>query len=162
MTKIDELNTLLRKLCINKQNVSSYDLKTKYKKAYMQLISNIKNTAECIAMQEIFQDIVVFKQDGDSLIRQFQKIIDDKSVMSKISESLFKNYDVSEFMSYVQKLRNRILRVYRVYKRNHVCLEILPYGLEVRNELDLNSDAGIITADACKLIFRGRLNDDEE
>ena len=162
MAKIDELSTLLKKLSINKQNVSAYDLKTKYRKAYMQLITDIKNTANYIAMQEVFRDVVVLQRDGDKLIRKFQKVIDDENegIMNQISAALFKNYDTDEFMGYVSKLRKKILRIYKIYKEDHVCLEVLPDGLKVRNELDKDLGTnGIITADACKLLSRGELND---
>lgn len=129
MDEIEELKTKVEQLKKNRENVSLEMLKTKYKKPYETLLHSIKELAERILVARSQKDLVIRMDDeGDKLIEEINKAIEGETkpggIMKRISQALYKEYDVEKFEACVEEMRIRLWNLWIPYWQKHCCLYV--------------------------------------
>ena len=129
MDEIEELKTKVEQLKKNRENVSLEMLKTKYKKPYETLLHSIKELAERILVARSQKDIVIRMDDeGDKLIEEINKAIEGETkpggIMKRISQALYKEYDVEKFETCVEEMRIRLWKLWIPYWQKYCCLYV--------------------------------------
>lgn len=180
MDGITELKTKVEQLKKNREKVPLETLKTKYKKPYEELLHSIKELAERILAERSQKEIVVrMDEDGEKLIEEINAAIAKEAepggIMKRISQALYKEYDVEKFLSCVEEMRIRLWNLWIPYWQKHCCLYVRPENWEepypppkIYNELtrEFQNEDGtwskhpeweteqhtIITAGACRLL----------
>lgn len=129
MDEIEELKAKVEQLKKNRENVSLEMLKTKYKKPYETLLHSIKELAERILVARSQKDLVIRMDDeGDKLIEEINKAIEGETkpggIMKRISQALYKEYDVEKFETCVEEMRIRLWNLWIPYWQKYCCLYV--------------------------------------
>lgn len=129
MDEITELKTKVEQLKKNREKVALEVLKTKYKKPYEELLHSIKTLAEKILLDRSVKELVVRMDDeGNKLIEQINQTIADEArpggIMKRISQALYKEYDVEKFETIVEEMRIRLWNLWIPYWQKHCCLYV--------------------------------------
>lgn len=129
MDEITELKTKVEQLKKNREKVALEVLKTKYKKPYEELLHSIKTLAEKILLDRSVKELVIRMDDeGNKLIEQINQTIADEArpggIMKRISQALYKEYDVEKFETIVEEMRIRLWNLWISYWQKHCCLYV--------------------------------------
>ena len=129
MEEIEELKTKVGQLKKNREKVSLELLKTKYQKPYEALLHSIKELAEQILVARLQKDLVIRMDDeGDKLIEEINKAIERETepsgIMKRISQALYKEYDVEKFEDCVEEMRILLWNLWIPYWQNYCCLYV--------------------------------------
>lgn len=120
MTEAEELKTLIEKLKNNEEKVGKDLLKTKYKKPYAKLKSEIKKVAEGLMNESLIEGLLVRNnEEGYLFLSKVSKLLKLKKQegFSKIlGKVLTEEYSITKFLSEVQGLKSEIMRLYKEYK----------------------------------------------
>lgn len=185
MYGIEELRKSVERLRKNRENVPLETLKTKYKTAYEELMTGIRDRATEILNRETMKGIRIRKEDKDVLNR-IQEAVDEGQYAKQAGKALFKAYSVEKFVEIVENARAAAMTVWIPYWQGFCCIYATPENWEepfpppkIYNELtdeflvdeeknlwqkkpEWKSDqATIITAGACSLLAEA-LRDKEE
>lgn len=185
MDGIEDLKKSVERLRKNRKNVPLETLKTKYKTAYEELLTRIRDQATEILNRETMNGIRIRKADKD-VLDQIQAAVDEGEFAKEAGKALFKDFSVDKFVEIVENARAAAMTVWIPYWQNFCCVYAAPECFEepfpqpkIYNELtdeflvdeeknlwekrpEWKSDqATIITAGACKLLA-GALRDKEE
>lgn len=139
-SQIDDLKGLVAKLKKNKECVPIEDLKTKYKKAYDKLKTDIKVLAEQIMDKIINEDLhFINDEDGRAVHNEIQDLVDkigSEGESKKLGRCLTKEYDVDGFLLRVEKMRQKVMDLYAPYGERYRFLR-----QERQDEYDGGTDA---------------------
>lgn len=129
MDEIEELKTKVEQLKKNREKVPLETLKTKYKKPYEELLHSIKALAEKILLDRSVKELVIRMDDeGNRLIDDINTAIareaEPGGIMKRISQALYKEYDVEKFESCVEEMRIRLWNLWIPYWQKHCCLYV--------------------------------------
>lgn len=135
MDEYEELKTKVEQLKKNREKVPLEALKTKYKKPYEDLLNRIKELASRIIHEQTLKDIVIWQDDeGNKLVDAINQMIEKQQepggIMKRISQALYKHYDVEEFKALVEEMRITIWNMWIPYWQEHCCLYVLPENWE--------------------------------
>ena len=122
-SQIEDLKGLVAKLKKNKECVPIEDLKTKYKKAYDKLKTDIKVLAEQI-MEKIINEELHFINDeeGREAYNEIQDLVNkigSEGESKKLGRCLTKEYDVDGFLLRVENIRGRVMDLYAPYEERY-------------------------------------------
>ena len=122
-SQIEDLKGLVAKLKKNKECVPIEDLKTKYKKAYDKLKTDIKVLAEQI-MEKIINEELYFINDeeGREAYNEIQDLVNkigSEGESKKLGRCLTKEYDVDGFLLRVENIRGRVMDLYAPYEERY-------------------------------------------
>lgn len=120
MTEAEELKTLIEKLKNNEEKVSKELLKTKYKKPYSKLKSEIKQVAERLMNESLLEGLLVSNNEKGYLflskVSKLLKLKKQEGFSKILGKTLTEEYSITKFLSEVQGLKSEIMRLYKEYK----------------------------------------------
>ena len=126
----EELAKLLTTLKNNRENVSLDILKTKYKKAYDSLCSEIRRRASDYAAEIALDGIRIHKDYLDEAVSIVNETIGCSGILKQLSKAAFSHQDINEFDSLAGTLREKILADLEPFYMKHLGLYITPECLE--------------------------------
>ena len=119
MTESEELKTLIEKLKNNEEKVGKELLKTKYKKPYSKLKSEIKQVAERLMNESLLEGLLVQNNDEGYLflskVSKLLKLKKQEGFSKRLGKTLTEEYSI-KFLSEVQGLKSEIMKLYKEYK----------------------------------------------
>lgn len=123
MTEAEELKTLIEKLKNNEEKVGKELLKTKYKKPYSKLKSEIKQVAERLmneSLLSLLEGLLVRNNEEGHLflskVSKLLKLKKQEGFSKRLGKTLTEEYSITKFLSEVQGLKSEIMRLYKEYK----------------------------------------------
>ena len=120
MTEAEELKTLIEKLKNNEEKVGKELLKTKYKKPYLKLKSEIKQVAERLMNESLLEGLLVSNNEKGYLflskVSKLLKLKKQEGFSKILGKTLTEEYSITKFLSEVQGLKSEIMRLYKEYK----------------------------------------------
>ena len=120
MTEAEELKTLIEKLKNNEEKVDKEILKTKYKKPYSKLKSEIKQVAERLMNESLLEGLLVSNNEKGYLflskVSKLLKLKKQEGFSKILGKTLTEEYSITKFLSEVQGLKSEIMRLYKEYK----------------------------------------------
>lgn len=120
MTEAEELKTLIEKLKNNEEKVGKELLKTKYKKPYSKLKSEIKQVAERLMNESLLEGLLVRNNEEGHLflskVSKLLKLKKQEGFSKRLGKTLTEEYSITKFLSEVQGLKSEIMRLYKEYK----------------------------------------------
>lgn len=120
----EELAKLLTTLKNNRENVSLDILKTKYKKAYDSLCSNIRRKASSYAAGIALGGIRIHKDYLEEAVSIVNETIRRSGILKQLSKAAFSHQDMAEFESLAGLLREKILAELESFYTRHLALYI--------------------------------------
>ena len=120
MTEAEELKTLIEKLKNNEEKVGKEILKTKYKKPYSKLKSEIKPVAERLMNESLLEGLLVSNNEKGYLflskVSKLLKLKKQEGFSKILGKTLTEEYSITKFLGEVQGLKSEIMRLYKEYK----------------------------------------------
>lgn len=120
----EELAKLLTTLKNNRENVSLDILKTKYKKAYDSLCSEIRRRASDYAAEIALDSIRIHKDYLDEAVSIVNETIGCSGILKQLSKAAFSHQDIAEFETLAGMLRKKILADLESFYARHLALYI--------------------------------------
>ena len=120
----EELEKLLITLKHNKENVPLNILKTKYKKAYDTLCSNIKCKASDYATKIALNGIRICEDYLDEAVPIINGTIEHFRIIKQFSKAIFCHQDLTEFEFLAETLREKIISNLEPFYARHLALYI--------------------------------------
>jgi hypothetical protein len=121
-TKLEKLLETMKK---NRVNVPLQELKTKYKKGYDALRSDIKIVASEYAMQLALYNIRVHKDHLDRIAPIVNRTIQESGILKQLSVAAFHRQDLAEFEELSCSLRERILESLEPFLAGRICVQAM-------------------------------------
>lgn len=118
------LENTLSKYKNNKEKVPAADLAGKYKAAFDKLKTQLKDATNDYLIQITIADFKILERDGDEVIKQFQRVIDDFEAGKKAGRAIFKNYSIQELERIGAELKAKLNEAWIPYFHKHTCLYI--------------------------------------
>lgn len=118
------LENTLSKYRANKEKVSPEDLAGRYKIAFDKLKEQLRKLTEDYLMQIALSDFKVLEKDGDEVIKEFQRCIDEYGAGKKAGKAIFKNYSIQELEQIGTELWEKLNQIWTPYFHKHTCLYI--------------------------------------
>lgn len=118
----DELEKQLRTLKNNRDRVPLEVLKTKYKKGYDALRSDIREKASEYATQAALRDIRIhtdFVKEGLAII---DSVINRSEYVKELSFAVFARQDMDEINCLIEKIRQQIFEALKPYEDGETVL----------------------------------------
>lgn len=126
----EELSKLLTTLKHNREKVPLDVLKTKYKRGYDTLCTNIRRSASDYATQIAFCGIRIHRDYMDEAVSIADETITRSGILKRLSRAAFSHQDIAEFESLAGLLRTKILNSLESLYAKHLGLYITPECLE--------------------------------
>lgn len=120
----EELAKLLTTLKNNRENVSLDILKTKYKKAYDSLCSDIRQRASDYAAEIALGGIRIHKDYLEEAVSIVNGTIGRSGILKQLSKAAFSHQDIVEFETLAGMLREKILADLESFYARHLALYI--------------------------------------
>lgn len=118
------LENTLSKYKNNKEKVPAADLAGKYRQAFDKLKTQLKDATNDYLIQITVADFQILERDGDEVIKQFQRVIDDFEAGKKAGRAIFKNYSIQELERIGAELKAKLNEAWIPYFHKHTCLYI--------------------------------------
>lgn len=118
------LENTLSKYRINKEKVPPEDLAGKYKIAFEKLGNQLRRLAKEYLIQISMSDLKILERDGDEVIKEFQRCIDECDAEKKAGRAIFKNYSIQELEQVGAELKEKLNPIWMSYFHKHTCLYI--------------------------------------
>ena len=120
----EELAKLLTTLKNNRENVSLDILKTKYKKGYDSLCSDIRRRASDYAAEIALGGIRIHRDYLDEAVSIVNETIGRSGILKQLSKAAFSHQNIAEFESLAGLLRAKILADLESFYARHLALYI--------------------------------------
>ena len=118
------LENTLSKYRTNKEKVSPEDLAGRYKIAFDKLKEQLRGLTKDYLIQIAVADFKILERDGDEVIKEFQRCIDEYGAGKKAGRAIFKNYSIQELEQVGAELKERLNQIWVAYFHKHTCLYI--------------------------------------
>lgn len=118
------LENTLSKYRTNKEKVSPEDLARRYKIAFDKLKEQLRGLTKDYLLQITIADFKILERDGDEVIKEFQRCIDEYDAGKKAGRAIFKNYSIQELEQVGAELKERLNQIWVAYFHKHTCLYI--------------------------------------
>lgn len=118
----DTLQKLMQTLQKNKEQVPAELLQTKYRKGYISLINNLKQTASNYAGFLILHDIRIHLAYLDEVTTLIQRIMDSSGILPQLSAAVFQQYDIKQFETLAHSLRIEVMNELELFYGRSCCL----------------------------------------
>lgn len=116
---VDEKKTTaavgLKKIEVNKTQISKEDLMTKYKAAFDALKQDLKEAAQAYMKTYVFEQIKIKNPAGRALVNKINKRYFDQHLAEKIGTALYKDYSFDEAQYLIDQHKKWIEAEYKKY-----------------------------------------------
>ena len=110
------LQLVLKKIEVNKTQISKEDLMTKYKAAFDALKQDLKEAAQAYMKTYVFEQIKIKKNPaGRALVNKINKRYFDQHLAEKIGTALYKDYSFDEAQYLIDQHKKWIEAEYKKY-----------------------------------------------
>lgn len=110
------LQLVLKKIEVNKTQISKEDLMTKYKVAFDALKQDLKEAAQAYMKTYVFEQIKIKKNPaGRALVNKINKRYFDQHLAEKIGTALYKDYSFDEAQYLIDQNKKWIEAEYKKY-----------------------------------------------
>lgn len=110
------LQLVLKKIEVNKTQISKEDLMTKYKVAFDALKQDLKEVAQAYMKTYVFEQIKIKKNPaGRALVNKINKRYFDQHLAEKIGTALYKDYSFDEAQYLIDQHKKWIEAEYKKY-----------------------------------------------
>lgn len=108
---MEKYKELLQRLKNNKDNVPVEMLRSKYKKAYGELVQRLHNMTLEIAREMALGGLKVRREDAVDTYAKINAAIEESGLLESISHDVYHDQDFDMVLSHMAELRSVVFRV---------------------------------------------------